>query len=190
MKTPVNLKIGYTPTHYGPNAVDEANELAAQLNDSGLFKVTTDAAEWEEYQTLYKEGAYDLFMLGWYPDILDADNYLTPFLRDGGFYANNYSSDEVNQLLDQELAETDTGARDDLIGQIQDIVAEDVPVDPVLERPERRRGDHGDGGRRGDSRPDLHLPSLGHQQERLSTTAGEGVHGRALPFPCQEGMPP
>ena len=130
VKTPVNLKLGYTPTHYGPNAVDEANELAAQLNDSGLFKVTTDAAEWEEYQTLYKEGAYDLFMLGWYPDILDADNYLTPFLRDGGFYANNYSSDQVNQLLDEELAETDTASREELIGQIQDIVAEDVPLIP------------------------------------------------------------
>ncbi len=130
VKTPVDLKLGYTPTHYGPNAVDEANELAAQLNDSGLFNATTDAAEWEEYQTLYKEGAYDLFILGWYPDILDADNYLTPFVRDGGFYANNYSSDEVNNLLDEELAETDTGARDELIGQLQDIVAEDVPLIP------------------------------------------------------------
>lgn len=130
VQTPVNLKIGYTPTHYGPNAVDEANELAAQLNNSGLFNVTTDAAEWEQYQTLYKEGAYDLFMLGWYPDILDADNYLSPFIRDGGFYANNYSNDEVNSLLDEELAETDTGAREELIGQLQDIVAEDVPLIP------------------------------------------------------------
>jgi peptide/nickel transport system substrate-binding protein len=130
VQTPVDLKLGYTPTHYGPNAVDEANELAAQLNDSGLFKATTDAAEWEEYQTLYKEGAYDLFILGWYPDILDADNYLTPFIKDGGFYANNYSNDKVNQLLAEELAETDTDAREEIIGQLQDIVAEDVPLVP------------------------------------------------------------
>lgn len=130
VKTPVEITLGYTPTHYGPNAVDEATELAAQLNDSGLFKVKTEDAEWEEYQTLYKENAYDLFILGWYPDILDADNYLTPFLRDGGFYANNYSSDEVNTLLDQELAETDPEARNEIIMQIQDIVAEDVPLIP------------------------------------------------------------
>jgi peptide/nickel transport system substrate-binding protein len=130
VKTPVELKIGYTPTHYGPNAVDEATELAAQLNESGLFKVTTDSAEWEEYQTLYKEGAYDLFILGWYPDILDADNYLSPFIRDGGFYANNYSNPEVNKLLDQELAETDEAKRNEIIGQLQDIVAEDVPLVP------------------------------------------------------------
>ena len=130
VKTPVELTLGYTPTHYGPNAVDEATELASQLNESGLFKTTTRDAEWEEYQTLYKEGAYDLFILGWYPDILDADNYLSPFVRDGGFYENNYSNPEVNKLLDQELAETDDAAREEIIGQLQDIVAEDVPLVP------------------------------------------------------------
>ena len=130
IKTPVELTLGYTPTHYGPNAVDEATQLAAQLNDSGLFKVKTQDAEWEEYQNLYKQGAYDLFILGWYPDFLDADNYLTPFLRDGGFYANGYSNPQVNKLLDEELAETDTAKREDMIGQLQDITAEDVPLIP------------------------------------------------------------
>lgn len=130
VSTPVKITLGYTPTHYGPNAVDEATEFADQLTASGLFDVTTEDAEWEEYQTLYKEGAYDLFILGWYPDFLDADNYLTPFVRDGGFYENGYSSEEVNTLLDQELGETDTAARDELIGQLQDIVAEDVPLIP------------------------------------------------------------
>ncbi len=130
IKTPVSITLGYTPTHYGPNAVDEANELADQLNSSGLFEVKTEDAEWEEYQTLYEEGAYDLFILGWYPDFLDADNYLTPFIRDGGFFANNYSSDEVNSLLDQELGETDETARNEQIGQLQDLTAEDVPLIP------------------------------------------------------------
>ena len=130
VETPVKLTLGYTPTRYGPNMVDEATELSKQLNDSGLFETSIESAEWEQYQTLYKKNAYDLFALGWYPDILDADNYLTPFVRDGGFYANNYSSDEVNKLLDQELAETDTAKRDEIISQLQDIVAEDVPLVP------------------------------------------------------------
>jgi peptide/nickel transport system substrate-binding protein len=130
VQTPVDLTLGYTPTRYGPNSVDEANEIAAQLEDSGLFTTNIEQAEWEQYQTLYKENAYDLFQLAWYPDILDADNYLTPFIRDGGFFANNYSNPEVNRLLDQELAETDVAAREDIIGQLQDIVAEDVPLIP------------------------------------------------------------
>ncbi|WP_232676897.1 ABC transporter substrate-binding protein [Nocardioides sp. R-C-SC26] len=128
--TPVKITLGYTPTRYGTNAVDEATEFEEQLEAQGLFDVTLADAEWEEYQNLYKEGAYDLHMLGWYPDFLDADNYLTPFVRDGGFFANGYSSDEVNTLLDAELGETDTAAREEIFGELQDIVAEDVPVIP------------------------------------------------------------
>jgi len=130
VKTPVKIKLGYPPEHYGPNTVDEATELADQLNSSGLFEATTEDAAWEEYQTIYKEGAYDLFILGWYPDFLDADNYLSPFVRDGGFFANNYSNEEVNALLDQEIGETDETARNEQISQLQDIVAEDVPLIP------------------------------------------------------------
>jgi peptide/nickel transport system substrate-binding protein len=130
VKTPVKIKLGYPPEHYGPNTIDEANELADQLNSSGLFDASTQDAAWEEYQTLYKQNAYDLFILGWYPDFLDADNYLSPFVRDGGFFANGYSNEEVNKLLDKEIGETDETARADEIGQLQDIVAEDVPLVP------------------------------------------------------------
>ncbi|HET7386588.1 MAG TPA: ABC transporter substrate-binding protein [Nocardioidaceae bacterium] len=130
IKTPISITLGYTPTHYGPNTVDEANELAGQLNDTGLFKAQVQDAEWEQYQTLYKKGAYDLYILGWYPDFLDADNYLSPFLRDGGFYGNNYSNPTVNKLLDKELGETDKAAREKIIEQLQKIVAEDVPLIP------------------------------------------------------------
>src|SRR5699024_4735954 len=93
VNTPVNLTLGYTPSHYGPDAVDETNELKSQLEDSWLFKVQVKSAEWTQYQKLDKEGAYDLFILGWFPDLLDADNYLSPFLVDGGVYAINYHSD-------------------------------------------------------------------------------------------------
>lgn len=130
ISTPVELTIGYTPTRYGPNAVDEANILAEQLNNSGLFKVTIESAEWTEYQTLYKEGAYDFFQLGWYPDFLDADNYLAPFVVDGGFFQNGYSNPEVNALVVQQQGETDPAKREAIIGQLQDIVANDVPLIP------------------------------------------------------------
>ena len=130
IKTPVNLTLGYTPSHYGPNAVDEANELERQLEDSGLFKVTVESAEWTQYQDLYKEGAYDLFQLGWFPDFLDADNYLAPFVVDGGFYANNYSSEKANQLVAAEQAETDPAKRQQILEELQRLVAEDVPLIP------------------------------------------------------------
>lgn len=130
IETPVDLTLGYTPSHYGPNAVDEATELERQLEDSGLFEVDVQSAEWTQYQNLYKEGAYDLFQLGWFPDFLDADNYLSPFLVDGGFYANNYSSERVNKLIAEEQATSDPEKRQKIIEELQRIVAEDVPVVP------------------------------------------------------------
>jgi len=130
VQIPVDLRLGYTPSHYGPNAVDEANEFARQLEDSGLFNVEIKSAEWTQYQDLYKENAYDIFQLGWFPDFLDADNYLAPFLVDGGFYANNYSSERVNELIAAEQASTDPAEREKIIAELQTIVAEDVPVIP------------------------------------------------------------
>ena len=130
IKTPVNLTVGYTPTHYGPNAVDEATELQRQLNGSGLFNVELKSAEWEQYQTIYKEGAYDLFQLGWFPDYPDADTYLSPFMVDGGFFTNGYSSEQANQLVAEEQGTTDQAAREEAITALQQLAAEDVPFVP------------------------------------------------------------
>jgi peptide/nickel transport system substrate-binding protein len=128
--TPVSIKLGYTPSHYGPNSVDEANELAQELNDSGLFKATTDDAEWTQYQDLEKQGAYDLYQLGWFPDYLDPDDYISPFVHDGGFFVNGYTSKPVDKLIGQERAQTNTTKRAAEIGKIQKLVAQDVPMIP------------------------------------------------------------
>lgn len=130
ISTPVDLTVGWTPTHYGPNTEDEANELKRQLEDGGLFKVTLKSTEWEQYQTIYKEGAYDLFVLGWFPDYPDTDDYLSPFMVDGGFFQNGYQSDEANQLVDQEQGTDDPAAREEAFGKLQDLAADDVPFIP------------------------------------------------------------
>lgn len=130
VQTPVAIKLGYTPSHYGPASVDEANELASELNKSGLFKATVADAEWNQYQNLEKQGVYDLYQLGWFPDYLDPDDYLSPFLRDGGFFVNGYTSKKMDALLTKERGETDATKRGQIIGQIQDLAAKDVPMIP------------------------------------------------------------
>jgi len=130
ISTPVNLTVGWTPTHYGPNAEDEANELQRQLDSSGLFKVTLKSTEWDQYQTIYKQGAYDLFLLGWFPDYPDADDYLSPFLVDGGFFQNGYKNPQANKLVAEEQGTDDQAKRQQIFGQLQDIAAKDVPFIP------------------------------------------------------------
>ncbi|MGC4111925.1 MAG: ABC transporter substrate-binding protein [Nocardioides sp.] len=130
ISTPVNLTVGWTPTHYGPSTEDEANELQRQLQDSGLFKVTLKSTEWEQYQTIYKQGAYDLFILGWFPDYPDADDYLSPFMVDGGFFQNGYKNAKVDKLVAKEQGTSDQATRQKIFGQLQDIAAKDVPFIP------------------------------------------------------------
>jgi peptide/nickel transport system substrate-binding protein len=130
ISTPVNLTVGWTPTHYGPSTEDDANELKRQLESSGLFKVTLKSTEWDQYQTIYKQGAYDLFILGWFPDYPDGDDYLSPFMVDGGFFANGYKNAKVDKLVGQEQGSSDTAKRQQIFGQLQDIAAKDVPFIP------------------------------------------------------------
>jgi peptide/nickel transport system substrate-binding protein len=130
ISTPVDLTMGYTPTHYGSQTVDEATELKRQLEATGLFKVDLKSTEWEQYQTISKEGAYDIWMLGWFPDYPDTDDYLSPFMIDGGFFENGYSNPEVNQLIAHEQGTDDQSVRETDFGTLQDIAAKDVPFVP------------------------------------------------------------
>lgn len=130
IKTPVDLTLGWTPTHYGPSTEDEANEVKRQLEDSGLFTVSLKSTEWEQYQTISKEGAYDLFLYGWFPDYPDADDYLSPFMIDGGFFQNNYDNPDAEKLIADEQGTSDEAVREDAFAKLQDIAATDVPFIP------------------------------------------------------------
>lgn len=131
VQTPVQLTLGYTPSHYGPNLVDEYTEIKRQLDSSGLFQVTLQSAEWTQYQKLYKEGAYGGYGLGWFPDFPDADNYTAPFLLEDNFYANGYSDPRITQLVAQEQTATEDAARAAAFEEIQRITAQEVPVIPI-----------------------------------------------------------
>jgi peptide/nickel transport system substrate-binding protein len=134
VKTPLSVDVWYTPTHYGPVEADLYNEIKRQLEASGLFKVKLDSTEWDQYKDeAFAKHTYYFYGLGWFPDYPDADNYLQPFMRDGGFFQNGYSNKEVNKLLDEEETSTDSSAREEAFGKLQDIAAEDVPIIPLWE---------------------------------------------------------
>ena len=132
VSTPVPITLWYSPTHYGPNSVDEMTEIKRQLDSSGLFKVTVQSTEWQEYQKAYKAGSYPVYQLGWFPDFPDPDNYSAPFLDGkGGYFLNNYLNPALTKLTAQEQASTDKTVRAKVFQQIQQITAVDVPLIPV-----------------------------------------------------------
>ena len=127
---PVPLTVGWTPTQYGAGAKAEVIELKRQLEASGLFRVTLRSAEWPQYQQLTRAGAYDLFHAGWIPQYPDADDYLAQFVATDGAFQNGYRSAAAAKLLQQETTEQNGLERDDLVGQLQSVLAREAPVIP------------------------------------------------------------
>ncbi len=131
VKTPVNLTLWWTPSHYGAVSGDEFTEYKRQLEATGLFKVTLQSAEWDAYSKAYPADQYAAFELGWFPDYPDPDDYLAPFYFQGGFYKNHYDNPTIDQLITQEEGETDQSKRVPIIQQIQTLAAKDVPTIPL-----------------------------------------------------------
>ncbi len=73
------------------------------------------------------------YQLGWYADYLDADNYVGSFFNKDNFIANGYEDPTVIGLIAKEQTEPDAAARLQLLTQIQDEVAKQVPILPLLQ---------------------------------------------------------
>jgi peptide/nickel transport system substrate-binding protein len=128
---PVTLSLGWTPSHYGPGAKTEVTEVKRQLEASGLFRVNLWGAEWPRYQQLAKAGSFDLFQVGWTPQFPDGDDFLTPVVKDGATFQNGYKSQTATKLLDSEAASQYQSERDNAFGELQSVLAHDVPVLPL-----------------------------------------------------------
>jgi peptide/nickel transport system substrate-binding protein len=131
VKTPVDLEVWWTPSHYGPASGDEYAELKRQFDESGIFNVKLKSTEWNQYSEAAFTDKYPQYQLGWFPDYPDADDYAASFYAKGSFLGIHYNNPEMEKLLAEEKATTDAAQRTDQFKQIQDIGAEDVPTIPI-----------------------------------------------------------
>ncbi|MFF0162683.1 ABC transporter substrate-binding protein [Streptomyces sp. NPDC005263] len=130
--TPVKLTLHYTTDHYGPATKQEFEVLQKQLNDTGLFDVNIKGTPWDTYRPAEQEGQYDVYGMGWFPDFPDADNYLAPFLDKDNTIGSPYANSVIrNTLIPESRRESDRLAAATSLTDIQDIVADDVPVLPL-----------------------------------------------------------
>ncbi|MFE2264696.1 ABC transporter substrate-binding protein [Streptomyces griseosporeus] len=132
ISTPVKLTLHYTTDHYGAATKKEFELLQQQLNASGLFDADIQGHAWDTFVPAERKGAYDVWGMGWFPDFPDADNFLAPFLDKGNFLKSPYANSRIiNHLIPQSRREADRLAAAASLTDIQDIVAEDVPILPL-----------------------------------------------------------
>lgn len=132
VETPVKFTLHYTTDHYGEATAKEFETLEKQLNSSGLFQVDTKGTEWSKFRPAQTRGDYAVYGMGWFPDFPDPDNYIAPFLDTDNFLNAPYANKNViGNLIPQSRGEAERSAAAKAFAQMQDIVAEDVPVLPL-----------------------------------------------------------
>ncbi|AXG77017.1 ABC transporter substrate-binding protein [Streptomyces paludis] len=130
--TPVKLTLNYTTDHYGSATAKEFETLRDQLNASKLFDIDIKGTEWAIFRPNEIKGEYAVYGMGWFPDFPDPDNYIDPFLGEDSFLRTPYDNRKLrDDLIPKSRKEADRSAAAKTFGEIQDIVAEDVPVLPL-----------------------------------------------------------
>ena len=129
------MDLWYPLEHYGPLEPDFAEALAAEIEETGMVSVTLHSAEWLTYINLI--GKMPAFLLGWYPDYLDPDDYTFPFAHstasaDMGIF---YDNPQMDELLErgQTITPIQGPEREAVYVQIQELWAEEVPTIPLLQ---------------------------------------------------------
>ncbi|MDH7485660.1 MAG: ABC transporter substrate-binding protein [Anaerolineae bacterium] len=132
---PLVMDFWWTPDHYGPTEGDVAAMMKQALEETGVIKVNLQSAEWATYTDYFGPGTMPVFLLGWYPDYLDPDNYVWSFAHtdaseDLGIF---YSNPDMDALLLQAQTETETDTRLELYKQIQELWTTEVPTIPFIQ---------------------------------------------------------
>ncbi|HPP80912.1 MAG TPA: ABC transporter substrate-binding protein, partial [Deltaproteobacteria bacterium] len=134
-KNKLAFELWYTPSHYGDTEVDLAAVLKQQLEATGVMKVEVKSAEWATYRDNWTNKAMPAFLLGWYPDYIDPDNYTAAFAgtegsKGMGIFFSNKAWDE---MFSKAQKETDLKKRTELYKKIQKMWTDEVPTVPIFQ---------------------------------------------------------
>lgn len=132
---PLKIALWYTPSHYGSTESDLALTIKNVFEATGLVKCEVKYAEWSTYIDYWTKGVMGMFLLGWYPDYFDPDDYMWPFLESKaspsmGSYYSNQTIDKL--LLDARLV-NDVPGRTALYNAVQDLMVKEAPYIPLFQ---------------------------------------------------------
>jgi peptide/nickel transport system substrate-binding protein len=128
------LDLWYESSGHYESSPDIANVLKSSLEKSGVIQVNLHGVDWPTYRNNMRAESMALFVLGWYPDYVDPDNYLYPFVNSkASWLHSNYNSPLMDSMTEEQRATADP-QRAQLMADIQDLLVEDSPVVPLFQK--------------------------------------------------------
>ncbi len=120
--------------HYGDTEALLAQTLQNDINACGKVSVSLQSTTWAVYKQKWASGAMPVFLLGWYPDYFDSDDYVSPFLAIAGAKSlgSFYNNSQVDQWITEEQTTTSDAVRVARFASIQGQLATDVPYIPLF----------------------------------------------------------
>lgn len=132
----VPVDLWYSPTHYGDTEQAVAEVLARSLEATKRFTVRVRNVEWAEYGQKRRAGEMPVFLMGWFPDYLDPDDYLEPFSDPNIFDPAKWNDPKMLELIRTEQKTQDEALRADALRQAQEYMARQVPYIPLFQQPQ------------------------------------------------------
>lgn len=141
---PLRLEIWHSANSIPASMVAAILRAIAKRDSEGLLEFQPRSIAAAAYFKNVGKGLYESSLSNWYPDFLDADNYIYPFLScaqgsvqsgciEGGAQSQGsfYYDPDLLQLIDQQRQELDPQRRNQLLEAIQIKLAEAVPYIPL-----------------------------------------------------------
>ncbi|HAN73215.1 MAG TPA: peptide ABC transporter substrate-binding protein [Planktothrix sp. UBA10369] len=143
-ENPATIELWYASNSSNKGFLGLTLKALADRDLGGLLNLQLNSVESTTAFKYLEEGIYPTFILDWYADFLDADNYIQPFLEcskgsvetgcskgSSQYQGSFYYSDRMNQLIAQQRQEQNPKTRKLIFEEIQQLLAEDVPYIPL-----------------------------------------------------------
>ncbi len=148
-ENPLTIELWHTSNSIPAGLVATVMRALAKRDLEGLLEFIPNGIASASYYRNVGLGLYQSSLSSWYPDFLDPDNYIYPFLDcaqgdpqtgcvEGGAQSQGsfYFSGEMNQLIAQERSLSNPQERRQIFTKIQQRLREDIPYIPLWQTKE------------------------------------------------------
>ncbi len=131
----LSFKLWYESSGHYPSSAEQALVIKDSLEASGVISVTLESLDWAGYRNARTQETMQAYIMGWYPDYIDPDDYIYPFVQSaGGSWLHiNYNSTTMDALVANARGNTSETIRAGIYSQINDLIVADCPLIPLYQ---------------------------------------------------------